>query len=225
MCCCAALLGILGAVWLGKGAILRGAARLLIVEDPLVRPDYVWSCEADGAYDRAGALLRKNPKLRILIVENHPNRLVQAGVLPNGEEVARRQFIARGVPRGHIEIIPGEACNNRQEVRLMAQWLTSHREKQVLVLCDRFHSRYQRSVFDRLLQPEEAAAVRIQAVPDRRFDETNWWKSRIGAKELFRAYVVLALAHCRCGDPDEPIMWNPEEYEQRFRRTLGGDCR
>ena len=59
--------------------------------------------------------------------------------------------------------------------------------------------------------------MRWQALADRRYDETNWYRQRAGAIDLFDSY--LGWGHVKVygdalGDRDE---WDPDAYRNSLR--------
>jgi len=78
-----------------------------------------------------------------------------------------------------------------------------------------------RIVLDTVLQPDHAARVEILALPDRRYDETNWWYSRRGVKGLFYGYLTLAYAWFQGEDVPPRKLWDPDDYERMLERTVG----
>lgn len=99
--------------------------------------------------------------------------------------------------------------------------MTDRPGAEVLLLCDRFRSRRWRHVLDTVLGPTRAGRVGILALRDWQFDETDWWKSRVGVKSLFNGYVRLAYAR-RCGDTaPKRECWDPDQYERMLQAVAG----
>lgn len=219
---------VLACVWFWHAAILQNIAWLLIVDRQQAQPDWVCirtedglSCDGDRCYDRAAQLYREDTLRGILLIEPYPTRLVQIGVLPCFEAISRCQLEARGVPNKAVFVITGKAENPWQEARLLDRWLEDRSRTRVLLLCNRFESRRWRIVLDTVLQPDHAARVGILALPDRRYDETDWWKSRRGVKGFFYGCLALAYAWFQGEDVSPRELWDPDDYQRMLKRAVG----
>ncbi|NQT16438.1 MAG: hypothetical protein HQ582_27010 [Planctomycetes bacterium] len=222
------VVALLACVWTCHPAVLRAVARVLVVDGGQGGAEYVWIRtdegpwpDGDRSYDRAAGLYREDTSRRILLMEPLASRVVRIGVLSRFEPVARRQLAARGVPEAAVTLLDGEPETPWDEARLLGTWMNDHPHGEVLLLCDRLESRRRRLVLDTVLGPTRAGRVGILALRDRRFDETNWWKSRCGAKCVFNGYVRLAYAR-RYGDTAlKRECWDPDEYERMLQAAAG----
>ena len=61
--------------------------------------------------------------------------------------------------------------------------------------------------------------IGVHALVDRRYDETNWWKSRCGVKSLMLGVIELAFAVCRGENYPNSGHWDPDRYERALRQT------
>jgi hypothetical protein len=75
---------------------------------------------------------------------------------------------------------------------------------------------------DTVLRPGAVGRVRILGLPSRQYDETNWWKSRIGLRALFCEYVSLLYAWCRGENVPERPVWDPDAYERLLCEATKG---
>lgn len=218
------LAALLSCAWFCYPSILRAVARGLIVDQQQSGPDCIWirtyggpSPDGDRCYAQAARLYREDTSRHILLMEPKPSRLVQIGAVSRFEPVARRQLAARGVPHSVVTSVDGEPETHWDEVRLLGAWLNEHPGSDVLLLCDRLGSRRWRYLLDTVLQPHHASRVGILALRNRKFDETNWWKSRRGAKSIFYAYVALTYAFCSGEPVPRAESWDADEYERRLQ--------
>jgi hypothetical protein len=78
-----------------------------------------------------------------------------------------------------------------------------------------------RFLLDSVLEPEDARRIHVVAMPDHRFDESNWWKSRLGFKDFFGSFAILAYAWCHGEDSLQPPSWDPDQYEATLRSKRG----
>jgi len=205
--------------------LLRGVACLLIVDQPVAKVTHVAILGCGGRYGgpdrryRAAAELFRSHALRaVLLFEAHRTRLVREGILPPDELVGREQLLKHRVPEPQISTLPGEARNIWDMSDRLGDWLRAHPTSRVVALADRFQSRQARVTLDAVLDPKLAQRVVVRALPDRRYDETDWWHSRRGWKSVFTNACGLAAVWIY-GRPDPSLRddWDPDEYERQLR--------
>ncbi len=207
------------------GTILRALAGVLIVEREGGACDAIWVDSGDHRFQTAADLYREVPGRVILVGRSFPDRLVELGILPPREEVARSRLEEHGVPRGAVEFF-GQSCRDGWETgRALRLWLQRHPDSQVLVLCERFRSRQFLATLGQVLSPDEMARIRVRALPSYRYDETNWWKVRSGVKHFVAAWLGLGCVWA-FGEPAErPPVWSADEYEAEIAARLEGASR
>jgi uncharacterized SAM-binding protein YcdF (DUF218 family) len=200
----------------------------LVVEEPPSGAAYLWLRPIDGQfrpgenpYDRAAAFYGEDNSRRILIFEPRPGRLVEIGILPSFETLTRSQLENRRVPREAVTVLGGPVRDGWDEARRLGPWLQQHSGARVVLLSSRFHSRCGHYLLKSVLGAEDATRVAVVAFPDLRYDETNWWKSRAGAKEFFSAWVGLLYAWWQGEARPEPPVWDPDDYERELQRGVG----
>jgi hypothetical protein len=220
------LLGAVAGLWLVHGPLLRGAADLLVVDEPADHAQYVclssWEFGPDGdrAYDVAATLFRQNPACHILLIGSGPSRLVESGSLASFETISRRELAARGLPQKAIESISRDGWDDWATARALRPWLLDRPAAVVVLLCGRMRSAHVRRVLSAVLDPSQAAGVRVQGLRDRHFDETNWWLSRRGYKAFGMAWLRRFCEWRAGGDHAPPRLQNADDYERSFRLTL-----
>jgi len=73
--------------------------------------------------------------------------------------------------------------------------------------------------------PGPAGHVKILALASPRYDETNWWRSREGSREL--AFGLLSRAYVYSGgsliEDIEP--WDPDKLEKSLAESITGEGR
>ncbi len=205
--------------------LLAGAGGLLTTTETAENVTYVWSIEdeirADGRYDVAAEWLRESPGRRALLVGQHLYPPMRIGVETSFQDRARCALVERGIDEVSIELIPGDAMTDWQQAELLGRWLRQHPDAEVMVLCDRFATRYLRRVFNAKLGHALAARLRIRGLPGDGFDEANWWRSRHGVKEFMGAWLRLAHAVCLGEAELADALWDPDAYE---RELLSSSC-
>jgi hypothetical protein len=202
-------------LYLFRAPILRSAAWPLITEEPPEGVEWVLILSGDQSSERAAQLFRESGA-QVLLVQGQPGRLERLGILPPRETRARIQLARQGVPEGAVVSVPSEGGTDWDAARALRGWLERRPEARVAALCDRFDSRRQRLVLDRILGPE-SGRVRLLALPNRSHDETCWWTQKGGTLDLCNSYLRLGHAWW-CGESDEPWQeWDPDSYEKGLK--------
>jgi hypothetical protein len=112
-----------------------------------------------------------------------------------------------------------------EESDRLKEWLTAHPDATAIWLTGRFRSRETRHVLDQVLSPTTSHRVSVEGLADRRYDETNWWRSRSGWKDLFHAYLGLGYVTLVGRSSYGQDEWNPDVYEASLRSQVRGDIR
>ena len=202
--------GILAAVL--HAPILENMASVLVADAAELSPDAVLILGGDRSYDKAAALMSGDVQY-VLLPKSRPGRLERLGIYQPWETIGRRELTARAAPDDKILTINGEARNGWHRARLIDDWLRSHPETTVIVLADRFGSAAQRYVFDHEIAPAQRGRITFAALYDRRYDETNWWRSKTGIKAFVRSSFGLIYTRVRGEEPDWVVDWDPDRYE------------
>lgn len=190
--------------------ILRITASFLVVggvveREPRVRDVLLDS--GDLRHDAVATLFREGALGSVLIRKAPSSRLEQLGVVQSLAEVDRTELVKRGVKPKQIVFF-----RNRSE-EFLKEWLEERPTSVVEVYCDRFASRSLRTEIHQLISQKDQQRLRFRPLPDRRFDETNWWRSRTGimafsGNVFWLGFVLLSPRRL----PDKPIL-TPDEYE------------
>ncbi len=218
-----ALLAGLFSLWLAHAALLRLVALGLVVDQPASRSASVWIHSTEGVYpdldqcyDRTVALWQENGKRSILLTWRGPCRLAALGVVSSFGETSRRELTHRGVLEERIVPVGANVATRWEAARAVGWWLRTHPHDTVALLCDRFRSRQWRAILDEVLGSTDATRVTVVALPDSKFDESNWWKSRRGAKDFYNAYCELAYAWLVGEGAFCRWQWDPDQFEQEL---------
>jgi len=223
---------IVGVALVFHAPLLRGLAGLLVATPTTDEADYIgvldwWnSPDGDRCYDTAAGLFdgKKSRKASrgVLVVEFRPGRLAQVGALPTFEKLSRRELEARGVPQEAISVLHSEECGDWSTARALSGWLRERPNATLLLLCGQFRSAQLRYALDRVLDPTSAARVHVHPLPDRRYDTTDWWKSRRGFRAFGFAWLIRFHGWLYGGGATQPPRADAEGYERRFLQTLEG---
>lgn len=134
---------------------------------------------------------QKHPDRRILILQKLPGRPMELGVLPPFDVFVRGRLEGKGIPQDSIEVVPGCALDQASHVRQLQGWLRDHPDAEVVGICDQLSGRTWRSLFDRLLPPEQAKRVHLHAVVRPNVNASNWWKTKVGIIFVLQQYLTF----------------------------------
>jgi hypothetical protein len=214
--------------WFALGPFLRGLAAFLVADESVGSFQYIavldWYNGPDGdrCYDAATNLYQKVPSRRILLVESSSTRLVEIGALEAFDILSRRELENRGLPANAVTAIHSDGRDDWATARAIRVWLTDRPGVSALLLCGRFRSATVRHVLDEALGPTLAGRVRVRGLPDRRFDESNWWTTRTGIKAFGTGWCRRIHGWYASQDYRPPPFCNADDYERKVRRSLTG---
>lgn len=208
---------LLVAGWAFHASLLRVIAGGLIVEDRRGPAAAVLILDGDRQFDAAAGLSRAGAAT-ILVYRCPPDRLVRMGILPRGDETARRELVKRGVADEDLEILFGESSSRSRIAAALGAWLADHPDQTVHVLCERFTSRTWKIVLQRAVAPGLANNIQIVALRNRQFDETNWWRSKAGTMAFVNSYIRLGFYFWHTGDETQ----GGERTSAEFRAAFTG---
>jgi hypothetical protein len=205
---------VAAALYAFRAPVLRTAGSFLVVEEAVQPGDAVLLFGADRGHERAAQWYRDGSTSDILVLEGPPGRLQRLGILDTAGVQARKALRRKGVPEAALTVI---ACPGRGDwncARGLREWLSERPDVRVAVLCDRLNGRRARLIFRSVLGDALADRLRWCALPDRRFDETNWWQNKPGVRACWDGYLGLAHAIVYGEDPRSAEEWDPDQYEQ-----------
>jgi hypothetical protein len=206
---------LVGIAWGFRGPALTGIAQGLVVETHHERGTAVAVLDdGDRRFDVAERLYREGAT-KILLYRRQSDRLERAGIKPRTDELARREMEKRRVPHGDVESLPEVPPGKSKFVTVLAEWLEQHPEQSVDLLCERFSSRTWKLLCDRTADAGVVERIHFVPLSHRRFDETNWWRSKEGTVALVNAYFILGYHFLRSGDEPDWVERTDSELRQR----------
>jgi hypothetical protein len=217
---------VVTAVCLFHAPMLRGLVGLLIVDQPIDDYDCIcissWGYHANGdrCYDAAAELYRRKPSCRVLLVAPDPNRLEEIGVTPSFASTSRRELLARHVPQEAVSILHGEPWNDWATARALADWMSDYSGHRVVLLSGQFHSGQMRRALDDVLEPDAAASLHVRALPNRDYDNTNWWTRRCGYRAFADSWLLRLQSRPDRDDAAKTPARNADAYERDFLHAL-----
>lgn len=214
------MLALLCLVAATHAPILRGLARALIADEPMQSADWALVLRPDRRFDRVAELYRSGAISGVLVMDRPANRLVRLGVIPSMKEQCLRELRRRGVGSDRVSALPGSDESPWQVAHALQTWLVEHPGSRVLVLCEQFKSGDLRFVVSTVMEGRDAERVALRGLPDRRYDESNWWKSRAGVRAF--GEMVFDLAYdCMHGEDMPPA--GEVDLDQFERNLLHSD--
>ena len=202
--------------------LLTECASLLIVDQQNEVVTDVLILGGDQRFSVAGDFVHRDSTVQILLAEEMPSRLVKCEILPPQHSLDRRALERHGVPGSSIVLIRGRAETPWDTMRQLQGWLRANPEARVAVLSNRFRSRQQREILDGVLTRQEAARTFVWALRDRRYDESNWWYTRISARDFVYSWISL-VALWVYGESEVQPRWNADAYEDQLWRIARGE--
>jgi hypothetical protein len=223
----AVVLAIVAGVGLGHAPLLRLLARPLTDQQPQDEAAFLclegdeYGVEGDPTFDEPALWYHEAPARRILLLEPCPHRVVELGVVPSFEQMARRELTRRGVRDVAIVTVEGPMRDEWENARRLGAWLDENPAAEVALLCGRFHSSQVRYALDAVLDRQSAARVRIRALADPEYNETNWWRSRRGVKGFMYGWLGLLYAWGEGEERIAPAGWSARKYQSVLEETYG----
>jgi hypothetical protein len=217
---------LLVGVWGIHKPLLRTLAGVLVAEETASAFTYVCLPSHGGmpdgyrCYEAAVELCRQKPACGVLLIESPQDRLVETGILPSFEALSRHELRAQGLPQREVLVIHSDGPDDWALARTLGTWLTERPHDALILLCARFRSAHLRHVLDTALAPAMATRVRLRALRDRRYDESDWWMSRNGFKAFGISWLRLFYGRCMGKDHLPPPYCDADDYEQCVRQAL-----
>jgi uncharacterized SAM-binding protein YcdF (DUF218 family) len=182
---CAAGLLVLASVaaggWLMREPLLREAADLWIVSDPITRADAIVVLSGGLATRpfEAAELWQRGLADKILISQPSEERAVSIGAMPSHSELNRVILLKLGVPGGVIETFGTANKNTRDEAVALREWAERNAASAFIIPTEIFPARRVRWIFRREFF---GTPVKIEVLsfdhPD--FTRREWWKTEHG---------------------------------------------
>ncbi len=216
MVCLAIALGM----YLSRGTVFYYLACGLITAGSFQSADAVLVLDGDGCFEEAARLYHQGEVQKALLIKYRTNRLVQLGIVPPPESLARNELEKLGVPASAIELIGNDVKSNWDAARAARDRVDGKDESRLVVLCSEFGSRETRWIYSKVLDRDQASRVRLKPLRDRRYDEFNWWHSKQGVLAVFNSYVGLAYSWTNGEQPDQRQEFDAEDW---LRNELGSE--
>ncbi len=177
-------------LYLLREPILRGAANLLIVQDPLEPADAIVVLGDDNyAGDRATKAAELfHARWAPVVVGSGRYLRPYASIA----DLMARDLAEHGVPADAIIPFRNFASSTRGEAFAIRRLAREKRWRRLIVVTSNYHTRRTRYVFHDVIDPD--IDVRVVPAYDEGFEPRIWWHSRGGRKTFFREWAAFAVA-------------------------------
>ena len=196
---------LLGFLFFGLLTLFLNAGRWLVVEDPLEHATAiaVLTGRMPSRALEAARLYRHGyaPEIWLTHCTEPGATLAMLSVPFTGEEAYDKLIlIQQGVPESAIRIIDPPAVNTVDEVLAIGSNLQEQRNRKVIIVTSKVHTRRTKSLWNRLSAKQGQAIVR--GVSDDPFDSSHWWRTTSDALDVVRE--ILGLLNVWAGLPLRP---------------------
>src|SRR3954471_12302199 len=164
--------------WLLREPVLRGAANLWIVSDPISRADAIVVL-GGGVETRpfiAAQMWRRGLADKILISQSPEERTVSLGVMPSHTELNRQILLKLDVPADAIETFGTANKNTRDEAVALREWTKRNAASAFIIPSEIFSARRVRGFFC----PQffgTAVSIEVPSIDPPSYTRRDWWKT------------------------------------------------
>jgi uncharacterized SAM-binding protein YcdF (DUF218 family) len=170
------------AAWIERETLLRGAADLWIVSDPITPADAV--VVLGGGIDMrpfvAADLYTKGLVQKVLLSKVKERPSVKIGAVTSDTEDERQVLLKLGVPDSAIETFGSANKNTREEATALRSWAERNAVSVLIIPTEIFPARRVSWMFRREFA---GTGVRIEVPsfdPSRLYSRADWWKTEDG---------------------------------------------
>lgn len=166
--------------WAGRDWLLRSAADLWIVSDPIGPADAV-AVFGGGIEDRpfaAAQYYRQGLVKKILVSNDRQGPAEALGVVMPDVATSRAVLLKLGTPASAIEIFGSALKNTRQEAFALRAWAEAHNLRSIIVPTEIFSTRRVRWMLHRAIGSK--FVVRVVALNSPEYRPDDWWRHTEG---------------------------------------------
>jgi uncharacterized SAM-binding protein YcdF (DUF218 family) len=193
------LAGVAAGGWLARAPVLRRAADLWIVSDPISRADAIVVL-GGGLATRpfiAAELWRRGLADKILISQVPEERAVSMGAIPSDTELNREILLKSGVPPRAIETSGTANRNTREEAVALSEWAERNAASAFIIPTEIFPARRVRWIFRREFS-DTAVIIEVPSFEPPDYTRRDWWKTEKGRDAFqteFLKYIYYRLKY------------------------------
>jgi DUF218 domain len=168
-------------MWLERESLLRSAADLWIVSDPVTQGDVVVVL-GGGLGVRpfiAADLYRQGIVSKIVVSQVAEERFVNMGVIPGHTDINRKILLQLGVPDTAIETFGIANKNTADEAASLKDWADRNASSVLIIPTEIFSARRVRWIFRREFS-EKSVRIEVPSFEPERYSRVEWWKTEDG---------------------------------------------
>ena len=176
------LLAVLVAgVWFERAPLLRGAADLWIVSDPVTRSDVVavLGGQIEVRPFAAAELYQKGLVTKILVSQVAEARSANIGAISGHSEANRLLLLKLGVPDTAIEMFGQANRSTKDEASALRNWADQHHVSRITIPTEIFAARRVRWIFNREFAGS-SVQFEVPSFEPREYTRAEWWKTEAG---------------------------------------------
>jgi uncharacterized SAM-binding protein YcdF (DUF218 family) len=175
------LVVLVAGVWLERAPLLRGAAELWIVSDPVTPADAV-AVLGGGLEVRpfvAAELYKKGLVTKVLVSQVAAAASSKIGGIPGHSELNRTVLLKLGVPEAAIGIFGQANKNTKDEAIALRDWADRQGVSRIIIPTEIFAARRVRWIFDREF---DGSSVHLEfpSFEPPNYTRAEWWKDEAG---------------------------------------------
>ena len=175
------LTALVSGVWLQRATMLRGAADLWMVSDPVTRSDVVVVLGGEPTVRPfvAAELYRKGLATKVLISQVAEPRSTKIAGIPGHTELNRMVLLKLGVPEASIETFGQANQSTFDEALALRAWADEHHVSRIVVPTEIFSARRVRWILNRQFAGS-AVHLEVPSSEMPNYSRTDWWKTGWG---------------------------------------------
>ena len=190
---------LVAGVWREHAALLRGAAELWIVSDPITPADAVVVLGGDLEVRPfvAAELYKQGLVPKVLVSRVPEGRSSTVGGIPGHSELNQMVLLKLGVPNAAIEMFGRANRNMNWEADALRDWADRHSVSRIIIPTEIFSARRVQWMFDREFA-ETSVRLDIAAFEPPNYTRAEWWKSEAGMiafQNEFMKYLYYRLKY------------------------------
>jgi uncharacterized SAM-binding protein YcdF (DUF218 family) len=137
--------------------------------------DYVLALPGDAERRpfMAAALVNAGFAKRAIIVRNEISPDEEDGIVPPSWAIAKRVYLARGVPEEKIVVLGGQSNSTLADMEVLTDFLSKHPHARVAIVTSAFHTRRARWTLSRRLG-NEMKRISFVSSPNPGFRAEEW---------------------------------------------------
>jgi len=185
--------------WIGREPLLRGAASLWIVSDPVTRADAIVVLGGNFQVrpQVAAELYRRGIADKVLVSQTAELEQVAVGAIPSDTELNSAALLKLGVPASAIENFGAANTNTRDEAVALKEWAKRNGASVFIIPSEIFSARRVRWIFGRELSGS-ALTVEVPSFEQPGYTRSEWCKKEQGVitfqNELLK-YIYYRLKY------------------------------